>query len=300
MDTGAELKQALGKSAMLKGIQQASESAISYAALMEKDRANMMAEEEAEEDEAPVPVETPGEDDGIQAENLDDDEGQGGADGDGFEDSIFVPASAVPEPGVPPKRLRTESARPAGNPAIPRREAPALSNPLASHSGRSPAAGHQPELGPAKKKTGAGLSAKEQSVLDKAEESLNKMADVFGPEKMWEGKVRSRQVEAMARAASSSSSKLCSISEEKCPQAHDLSNKLMVAVSDMEARHDAITHIRADARQSVESLDKHKVDAILTCDLSVLSSMLVKTGADLVKLMDTQDVLESVVCRDMT
>ena len=268
---------------MLKGIQHASSAALSSEALRAKDARAAAANEQPDEfqdpDEAEVAEDTmgvPAPDGEEDNEPLDD----------GFGDSIFTSAAQVPATKKP--RVHDTATAGSTTPSA----TPGTSSPTqVSRGGWTGLKGKIKGAGKNKSPASSLPTANQQTTLDKAADASQKMKDVFGAEKMWEGKVRSRQVDAMAKSTASLSSKLCSLPSDRCPDAIELSERLMAEVAEMESRHDAIANLRAEPRNNVDHMDKAAKDAMLTCDLSVLSSMLVKMAADLVKQMDTQDCM---------
>ena len=268
----------------MKGIQHASSAALSSEALRAKDARSSAANEqpddcaEADEHEAA--------DDPMGVQGADGEEEDNEPADDGFGDSIFT--SAAGAPAVKKPRVHDAAIASSTPAATPGTISPTegMSGGPKSVKGKNKGAGKGRNPAP----TSSVLpTSNQQATLDKAAEASRKMKDVFGAEKMWDGKVRSRQVDAMAKSTASLSSKLCSLPPERCPDAIELSERLMAEVAEMESRHDAISNLRADPRNNVDQMDKASKDALLTCDLSVLSTMLVKIAADLVKQMDTQD-----------
>ena len=283
-DTGTELKQALSKSSVLQGVEKARASAITERQLYEKDLAREAASvhEELEEAVGSASGQDDAEGEELHEEDEDMPENSKPVE-DGFDDIIFKAALDQAAPAPASKKHR--SAEPAASSkALPdSHAAPAVMNARAGLA-------KEARAGTTRHGKPAGApSAQQQAVLDKAKEMRAKILDVFSAEKMWEGKVRQRQVEAISKSASTMSGKLGSLPQDKCPMALTESSELMDEISAMESRYDAISCLRAEPRASIDGMEKCNLDALLTCDLATLSTMLMKVAADLIKLMETQD-----------
>ena len=247
-------------------MQKARDNALSSTALQEKQRARRAELEEEEENEAEA------ENDGEGGEH--DFEGLAGLsdtymseeedDDDGFDGSM-APAGSSNDPPKKKRKLHTQ---------------PASNVPTFSEPAKDP-------LKEACKATG--LTPAQQGLLQKASETMQKLKEGFGAEKMWEGSLRRRQVEAMSKSAAALSAKLGALDPKKCPSALQASESMMDEMADVEARFDAFAVVKGDPRTAIETLDPDVQKALLTCDMAVLGAMLSKIAADLLKQMDVQD-----------
>ena len=211
--------------------------------------------------------------DGNRIDGLSDAEDEKMQQDEGFEDAFRMASAAASAAPAPKPLVRTPAAG-----AIrgqKRKDELPDPNPSAKVSKTAGAAGAAP-------------TAAQQVVLDKANEALSKIKTSFGADKIWEGIVRRRQVDGFIKSTSALSAKLGGLPSDKVPEALDISQKLMEEVNTLDARYDAITSVRQSPRASVEQMEKPDHDALLTCDMAVLNSMLTKTAADLLKQLDSQ------------
>lgn len=131
------------------------------------------------------------------------------------------------------------------------------------------------------------LTPGQESLVTKGEEALEKLKTNYSAEKLWEGGVRPRQIEALAKSSSQVSSKLSAL-PLTCQRGHDLSSEIMGQVSAIQEVFDLFTKLRADITPFLDTMEKEAEDVLLSCDMSVLSGMLLKTAAAFIKNTDSQ------------
>lgn len=133
----------------------------------------------------------------------------------------------------------------------------------------------------------AEMTPGQESLVTKGEEALQKLKTNYSAEKLWEGPVRSRQIEALAKSSSQIASKLSAL-PLGCQRGHDLSSEIMGQVSSAQEMFELFTTMRADIAPFLDTMEKDAEELLLSCDMSVLSGMLLKTAADFIKKTDSQ------------
>ena len=274
-DTGAEAVRVAASSNVLRAIGSAKEdaglqSALAKRALQEEDPD--METDECEED-----------DESIGGEASDDDalmEAQADIGFSLLEGSSNKRAAVTKKDPNAAKKMRNAFTNPppVTEPATPVRSALSLAK------GRG--------KGSLNKAQGSGLDDSEmtpgqEALVAKGEESLQKMKTNYSAEKLWEGGVRSRQIDALQKSSSQISAKLSAL-PMTCQRGHDLSTDIMAQVSSIEQMFELFTLLRADISPFLDTMETESEDVLLSCDMSVLSGMLLKTAAEFIKKTDSQ------------
>ena len=117
-------------------------------------------------------------------------------------------------------------------------------------------------------------------LLSKATEHHEKMLTQYSPEKLWEGKIRQRAIDALSKATAQLSAKLTALPLPANQALHDKASQMMTDASAVGCRFDLFAKMKASPLEYVGTLSEVDKEILLHCDMSMISSILTQFGSE--------------------
>ena len=123
-----------------------------------------------------------------------------------------------------------------------------------------------------------GGNAKSQAAISKAEKAK---AKILTAEQLWHGKTRERQISAITQACLTAATKLHGLHDD---EASIIAQEITTASGVMESQYQLFSKLKSDPSAAVSALDDADYEALMTCEISVLYTVLSTTAEELLKI----------------